>query len=110
MNVEINVRKNDRVVVIAGKDKAKTGRVIEVRPAKRKILVEGVNIVKRHNKANSRRGVQGGIIEREAPIDISNVMLLCPHCGQATRIGHQVLEDGMRHRACKKCGAAIEKQ
>jgi large subunit ribosomal protein L24 len=110
MNVEINVRKNDRVVVIAGKDKSKTGRVIEVRPAKRKILVEGVNIVKRHNKANSRRGVQGGIIEREAPIDISNVMLLCPHCQQATRIGHQVLEDGMRHRACKKCGAAIEKQ
>ena len=110
MNLEINVRKNDRVVVIAGKDKGKTGRVIEVKPRKRKVIVEGVNMIKRHNKANTRRGVQSGILERESPIDVSNVMILCPHCGVATRVGHQVLEDGMRHRACKKCGAAIEKQ
>jgi large subunit ribosomal protein L24 len=110
MNVEINVRKNDRVVVISGKDSGKTGRVIEVLPRKHRLIVEGVNMVKRHNRANTRRGIQGGILEREAPIDVSNVMLLCPHCGVATRIGHQVLEDGMRHRACKKCGAAIEKQ
>jgi large subunit ribosomal protein L24 len=98
------------VVVIAGKDKGKKGRVIEVQPAKRKILVEGVNVVKRHNKANTRRGVQGGILERESPIDISNVMVICPHCQIATRSGHQVLGDGTRTRACKKCGAAIEKQ
>jgi large subunit ribosomal protein L24 len=110
MNVEINVRKNDRVVVITGKDKGKTGRVIEVQPRKRKVLVEGVNVVKRHNKADTRRGVQGGILERESPINISNVMVICPHCGQATRAAHQVLGDGSRTRACKKCGAAIEKQ
>lgn len=110
MNTEINVRKNDRVVVIAGKDKGKTGRVIEVQPRKRKVLVEGVNVVKRHNKANTRRGVQGGILERESPIDVSNIMVLCPHCGAATRSGHQVLADGSRSRACKKCGATIEKQ
>jgi large subunit ribosomal protein L24 len=110
MNAEINVRKNDRVVVISGKDRGKTGRVIEVQPRKRKVLVEGVNVVKRHNKANSRRGVQGGILERESPIDVSNVMVLCPHCGVATRAAHQVLADGTRTRACKKCGAAIEKQ
>jgi large subunit ribosomal protein L24 len=110
MNTEINLRKNDRVVVITGKDRGKTGRVIEVQPRKHKVLVEGVNIVKRHNKANSRRGVQGGILEREAPIDSSNVMVLCPHCGSATRAGHQILEDGARSRACKKCGATIEKQ
>jgi len=110
MNIEINVRKNDRVVVITGKDKGKTGRVIEVQPRKGKLLVEGVNVVKRHNRANTRRGIQGGILEREAAINASNVMLLCPHCGVATRVSHQVLEDGMRHRACKKCGAAIEKQ
>jgi large subunit ribosomal protein L24 len=110
MNVEINVRKNDRVVVITGKDRGKTGRVIEVHPRKHKILVEGVNVVKRHNKANTRRGIQGGILERESPIDVSNVMVLCPHCGVATRVGHQILEDQRRHRACKKCGAAIEKQ
>src|SRR6267378_321522 len=107
MNVEINVRKNDRVVVIAGKDKGKKGRVIEVQPAKRKVIIEGVNMVKRHNKANTRRGIQGGILERESPIDISNVMVLCPHCGEPTRSGHQVLEDGKRHRACKKCGSVF---
>ena len=110
MNLEINVRKNDRVVVVTGKDSGKTGRIIEVNPRKRKVIVEGVNVVKRHTKANSRRGVQSGILEREAPIAVSNVMLICPHCGQATRASHQVLEDGKRHRACKKCGAAIEKQ
>jgi large subunit ribosomal protein L24 len=110
MNLETNVRKNDRVVVITGKDSGKTGRVIEVHPRKHRLIVEGVNVVKRHNRANTRRGIQGGILEREAPIDISNVMLICPHCGVATRVSHQVLEDGMRHRACKKCGAAIEKQ
>jgi large subunit ribosomal protein L24 len=110
MNVEINVRKNDRVVVITGKDRGKTGRVIEVHPRKHKILVEGVNVVKRHNKANTRRGIQGGILERESPIDVSNVMVICSHCHVATRVGHQVLEDKRRHRACKKCGAAIEKQ
>jgi large subunit ribosomal protein L24 len=110
MNVEINVRKNDRVVVISGKDKTKKGRVIEVLPRKGKVIVEGVNVIKRHTKPNSRRGVQGGILEREAPISVSNVMVICPHCGQATRVGHQVLADGTRTRACKKCGAAIEKQ
>ena len=110
MNVEINVRKNDRVVVISGKDKGKTGRVIEVQPRRRKLLVEGVNVVKRHMKANTRRGVQGGILDREAPIDISNVMIICPHCGSPTRSAHQVLADGARTRACKKCGAVIEKQ
>ncbi|HSE98855.1 MAG TPA: 50S ribosomal protein L24, partial [Blastocatellia bacterium] len=102
--------KNDRVVVIAGKDKGKKSRIIEVLPRKRKIIVEGVNVVKRHNKANSRRGVQGGILERESPIDVSNVMVICPHCNAATRVGHQVLADGTRSRACKKCGATIEKQ
>ncbi len=110
MNVEINVRKNDRVMVIAGKDKGKTRRVIEVQPRKRKVIVESVNVVKRHSKANTRSGVQGGILEREAPIDLSNVMVICPHCGAPTRVGHQILEDGQRHRACRKCGAAIEKQ
>lgn len=110
MNVEVNVRRNDRVMVITGKDKGKTGRVIEVLPRKRKLLVEGVNIIKRHTKANSRQGVSGGIIDREAPIDVSNVMLICPHCGKPTRSGHQELSGGSRMRACKRCGATIENQ
>lgn len=108
MNVEINVRKNDRVVVISGKDKGKKGRVIEVLPRKRKVLVEGVNVIMRHTRANTRSGVKGGILEREAAIDVSNVMVICPHCSEATRSGHQVLSDGRRSRACKKCGASLE--
>jgi large subunit ribosomal protein L24 len=67
-----------------------------------------VNVVKRHMKANSRRGVQGGILDRESPIDVSNIMLICPHCSVPTRTSHQVLGDGRRIRDCKKCGAAIE--
>jgi large subunit ribosomal protein L24 len=110
MNLEINVRRNDRVKVIAGKDKGRSGRVIEVLPRRHKVLVEGVNIVKRHSKANSSRGTQGGILEREAPIDVSNVMLVCPHCGKTTRVSHQTLADGLRVRDCKLCGATIENQ
>ena len=110
MGLEINIRRNDRVVIIAGKDRGKTGRVIEVHPRKGKVLVEGASVVRRHTKANSRRGVQGGILERESPIDVSNVMLICPHCAQSTRISHQILGDGARIRTCKKCGAAIERQ
>ncbi|MGH9761149.1 MAG: 50S ribosomal protein L24 [Blastocatellia bacterium] len=110
MNVEINVRRNDRVMIITGKDKGKTGRVIEVIPRKKKLLVEGVNMVKRHTKANSRAGVSGGILDREAPVDISNVMLVCPHCSLPTRIGHQVAGEAQRIRECKRCGATIENQ
>jgi len=110
MNVEINIRRNDRVRVITGKDKGKTGRVIEVLPRRHKILVEGINMIKRHQKANSRQNRQGGIIDKEAPIDVSNVMLICPHCSKVTRVSHQILGDGVRIRDCKQCGAAIENQ
>ncbi len=109
MGIKLHVRKNDRVVVIAGKDKGKKGRIIEVQPTKRKVIVEGVNIVKRHTKNNSRRGVQGGILEREAPIDVSNVMVLDPQTGEPSRVGRQILADGSRVRIAKRSGAVIEK-
>ncbi len=108
MSVKLHVKKNDRVMVIAGKSKGKTGRIIEVLPNKRKVVVENVNVIKRHTKQNSRTGQRGGIIEREAPIDISNVMLLDPQGGQPTRIGRQVLADGSRSRIAKGSGAVIE--
>lgn len=110
MNTKLHVRKNDRVVVIAGKDKGKKGRIIEVKPRERKVIVEGVNVVKRHQRPNSRRGVQGGIIERELPIDVSNVMVIDPQTGTATRVGRQELADGSRVRVAKKSGSVIEKQ
>lgn len=111
---KMHVKKNDRVLVLSGKaserssGKAKIGRVIEVLPRKGKVVVEGVNVVKRHMKANNRSGQQGGIIEREAPIDVSNVMLIDPQSGQPTRVGRQILADGTRVRIAKKSGAVIE--
>jgi large subunit ribosomal protein L24 len=104
----MHVKKNDRVIVIAGKSKGKTGRVIDVLPRKLKVIVEGVNVVKRHSKNNSRTGQQGGIIEREAPIAVSNVMLIDPQSGQPTRVGRQVLADGTRSRIAKRSGAVVE--
>ena len=108
MSIKMHVKKNDRVVVIAGKAKGKTGRVIDVLPRKRKVIVEGVNVIKRHSKANNRTGQQGGIIEREAPVDISNVMLIDPQSGQPSRVGRQVLADGTRTRIAKVSGAVVE--
>ena len=108
MTVKMHVKKNDRVMVIAGKYKGKTGRVIEVLPGKRKVVVEGVNMLKRHMKANSRTGQKGGILERETAIDASNVMLIDPQSGQPTKVGRQVLADGTRARIAKRTGAVVE--
>ncbi len=100
---KMNVRKGDQVEVISGKDKGKRGEVLRAMPADEKVIVEGVAIVKKHQKAN-QAGQQGGIIEKEAAIHVSNVMLVCPTCGKRTRIGHEVV-DGKKVRVCKKCGA-----
>lgn len=103
----MNIKKNDTVKVIAGNYKGKIGKVLKVFPEKERILVEGVNIVKKHVRKSSKYP-QGGIIEMEAPIHVSNVMLICPKCGEATRVGHAKLvsADGKKSnmRVCKKCG------
>ncbi|QAA30833.1 MULTISPECIES: 50S ribosomal protein L24 [Clostridium] len=101
--MKVHVRKNDSVVVISGKDAGKIGEVLSVSPKTGKVLVKGVNIVKKHEKP-SRQNMQGGIIETEAPIYSSKVMLYCEKCKSATRISHKVLEDGTKVRVCKKCG------
>jgi len=103
----LGIRKNDTVVVISGNEKGKRGRVLAVNPKKQRITVEGVNIIKRHMRPSPKYR-QGGIIEREAPIHRSNLMLLCPKCDRPTRIGHVFLEDGRKMRRCKKCGEVIE--
>lgn len=102
-----HVRRGDTVVVISGKDRGKKGKVQRVLPVKRRVVVEGVNIVKRHQKP-TRQVMQGGIIEKEAPIHISNVMLVCPRCSRPTRVGRKVLEDGRRLRVCKRCGEVVD--
>src|SRR5678816_280916 len=97
------IKKNDEVFILRGKDRGKTGRVLIVMPKDEKIVVEGVQMIKRHTRKNPQRNIQGGIVEREAPIHISNVAIVCKNCKKHTRLGSQVLGDGRRIRICKKC-------
>ncbi|MGH2499663.1 MAG: 50S ribosomal protein L24 [Candidatus Limnocylindria bacterium] len=100
------IRKGDEVVVIAGKDRGKRGSVQEVRPEDRSVVVAGVNIVKRHTKPNPARQIKGGIVEQPAALAIGKVMLVCPHCGKPTRIGHRIDEDS-KDRFCRRCEETI---
>ena len=101
-----HVRKNDMVKVIAGKEKGKTGKILKLLPKKNRVVVEKVNFIKRHTKPSGRTR-QGGIIQREAPIHISNVLLVCPKCNQGVRTGARILDDGKKTLICKKCGEEI---
>ncbi len=103
----MNIRKNDTVLVIAGKDRGKKGRVRFAYPKKERLLVEGINFVKKHSRA---RGAvrQAGIIEREAPIHISDVMLVCNKCNKPARVGSRFLADGRKVRFCRSCGEVID--
>lgn len=101
------IRKNDKVIVLVGKEKGKIGSVLKVDAEKVRVIVEKLNMVKRHTRAGGK-SAQGGIIEKEAPIHMSNIMLICSKCAEATRIGKQILEDGSRVRACKKCGELLD--
>lgn len=101
------VRKGDKVVVVAGKDKSKTGTVLVVYPKENKVLVEGVNLIKRHTKPNAANP-EGGILEREAPLHVSNVQLVDPKAGVPTRVGYKTLEDGTKVRYAKKSGEVID--
>lgn len=103
---KIHVRKGDTVLVIRGKDAGKKGKILEVQPKRSRVIVEGVNIVKRHTRP-SQRMPQGGIVEKEAPIHSSNVMPFCNKCNRPTRVGKRFLEDGKKVRVCKKCGEVL---
>jgi large subunit ribosomal protein L24 len=102
------IKKNDEVYILRGKDRGKTGRVLIVIPKDRKVVVEGVQMIKRHTRPNPQRNIKGGIVEKEAAIDISNVAIVCKSCKEHTRLANKVLADGRRARACKKCGSTIE--
>ena len=101
------IKKNDEVFVLRGKDRGKTGRVLIVIPKDQKIVVEGVQMIKRHTRPNPQRNIKGGIAEQESPIAISNVMVVCPSCGPS-RIGHKVM-GSRRVRICRRCDAPIDK-
>ncbi len=103
----MGIRKEDKVHVIAGKYKGREGRVLSVDRSKENVLIEKINIIKKHMKPN-KTYTQGGIIEKEAPIHLSKVMLVCPKCSKPTKMGVTVLEGGKKHRACKKCKEVID--
>jgi large subunit ribosomal protein L24 len=103
------IRKNDNVVVTTGKDRGKRGRVLKVLPEKNRLIVEGVNFIKRHTKPDPRRNVKGGVMEREASLHASNVQLVCPECGRPTRLGRRILGDGRKVRICRKCEGVVDK-
>ena len=104
---KLHVKKNDTVVVIAGKDRSKSGKVVSIHPKKDGVIVEGVNVVKRHTKP--RGSEQGGILEKEAVIHISNVALYCGVCKKPVRTKITTLEDGKKARCCVKCGESFDK-
>ena len=112
--VRIDIKKEDTVKVLSGRDKGKTGRVLQVNRETGKVLVEHVMMIKRHTRPNPAKQIKGGIAERESPINASNVMVVCPSCHKATRIGHHVdvVAGGKtrRSRVCRKCSATLDKK
>ncbi|MBI5586135.1 MAG: 50S ribosomal protein L24 [Deltaproteobacteria bacterium] len=103
----MGLKKNDKVMVIAGKEKGKVGKILKVLPEKNRVIVEKVNYIKRHSRPGGKVS-KGGIIEKEAPIQVSNLMLICGKCTDPVRVGHKQLEDGTSVRVCKKCGEVLE--
>ena len=105
---KVMFKKNDMVVVISGKDKGKTGKILKVFPEKDKVVVEKVNFIKEFIRRDQSRNVQGGVMEKEAPIHVSNLMLFCSECGRGIRVKKKTLEDGSKIRMCNKCESTIE--
>jgi large subunit ribosomal protein L24 len=105
----MTLRKNDTVVVIAGRDAGKRGKILRVIPEKNRVIVQGVSFIKRHTRPNPQKGIKGGIAEREAPIHASNVMIVCGECGKRTRVGSKRLEDGRKVRVCRKCRGVLDR-
>ena len=107
--VRMNLRKNDTVQVITGRDAGKQGKVLKVLREKNRVIVQGVGFTKKHTRPNPQRNIKGGIAEREAPIHASNVMIVCGECGKRTCIGSRTLADGNKVRICRKCDGALDR-
>lgn len=104
----MDIKRGDTVEVISGDDKGIRGTVRAVLPKEDKVVVSGVNIIRKHQRPTRDTSAQVGIIEMEAPLHVSNVALVCPHCDRPTRVGHEVLDDGTKSRVCRKCGELVE--
>jgi large subunit ribosomal protein L24 len=103
-----HIKKNDLIMVTQGKEKGKSGRVLRVLPEKEKVIIEKINFIKRHTRPHGQQR-RGGILEKEAPLHLSNVMLLCEKCNKPVRIKHQTVEGGKKVRVCHRCGESFDK-
>ena len=108
VRVKTSIRKNDEVVVLSGKDRGKKGKVLRVIPSKGTAVVERVNLLKKHTRKNPQKNQQGGILEREAPISLGKLQVVCPSCDKPTRIGSKTTADGERSRVCKNCETELK--
>lgn len=106
--IQLGIRHGDTVKVMAGRSKGRTGKVLSVNAWKGTVTVEHANMIKRHTRPNPSKNVKGGILEKEGPIHVSNVMLVCPGCGKHTRVGHTQLPDGSKVRVCRRCNTTFE--
>jgi large subunit ribosomal protein L24 len=106
----MKIKKDDTVMVLAGRERGKRAKVRTALPKEDRVILVETNIVKRHSKPGQRGARQAGIIDVEAPLHVSNVMLVCPHCNRPTRVGHRLLPSGGKVRACKKCGSDIDRE
>ena len=104
----VHIKKNDMVYVLSGRDREKTGKVLKVFPGENKALVEGLNRIYKHTKPNPQKNVKGGILEKESPIHISNLMVVCKRCNKHSRVGLSVSKDGRKVRVCKHCGELLD--
>ncbi len=105
--IRMGIRHGDTVKVMTGRDRGKTGRVLAVNPIKGTVTVERANIIKRHTRPNPAKNIKGGIVDKEAPVRVSNVMLVCPGCGKHARMGHTTLPDGSKARVCRRCNTTL---
>ncbi len=105
----LHVRRNDTVMILAGKGRGRTARVLRVFPREGQAIVEGINFVRKHTRANPQKNIKGGILEREAPVDASNLMVICGNCGKPSRVGYKIQEDGKKVRTCRRCEGILDK-
>jgi large subunit ribosomal protein L24 len=109
MATRLHIRKNDQVEVLSGKDQGKRGRVLRVLPERERAIVERMNMLKRHTRPNPQRNIKGGLVEREASLHVSKLMIVCPECNKTTRVRHKTLSDGRKVRTCVACDGVIDK-
>ena len=105
---KVSIKRNDQVYVLAGKDRGKTGKVLRVYKEKSRAIVEGLNFIQKHTRANPQRNIKGGILPKEASIHLSNLMVVCKRCSKRSRIGHSTMQDGRKVRVCKNCDELLD--